>query len=338
MELVIVILILGVITAVVVFAVGGITDQGTVSAQGADEKTLETAEEAYRAQTGAYTDESTLVGVDLLRAESDLHDISLAIDGSSYEIVPAGSGGSSGGGGGNGGISKQTIGTFEAKVFNQGGSPVVVVFSRDASVNGGLASLIGSGMYPGEIIWFNDTDLDTDAEMTQALASVSQDNVFADDGDAGWVPGGSAASEYGGAGTLADGWKFTGNGAGLVEFGHPQVGAVVTSYSLLPVPPPPVPYFPEDVRTFGSDPLSIQVALFPADISDVAAFDAFVANGVTIRGVTLTLMPLPVDFVNLDPSQYAIDAASTFDSTFVGGFGGSFLSDLGIANANVLIN
>lgn len=53
-ELLIVIIILGILAAIVVFAVGGITDNGQKSACKADKKTLETAVEAYYAQNGAY--------------------------------------------------------------------------------------------------------------------------------------------------------------------------------------------------------------------------------------------------------------------------------------------
>ena len=56
-ELLIVIVILGILAAVVVFAVGGITDQGEDSACKADVKTLEVAIEAYRAQEGNYPDD-----------------------------------------------------------------------------------------------------------------------------------------------------------------------------------------------------------------------------------------------------------------------------------------
>jgi type II secretion system protein G len=53
-ELLIVIVILGILAAVVVFAVGGITDKGEVSACKADFKTVEVAVEAYYAQEGTY--------------------------------------------------------------------------------------------------------------------------------------------------------------------------------------------------------------------------------------------------------------------------------------------
>jgi general secretion pathway protein G len=90
-ELLIVIVILGVLATVVVFAVGGITDRGSTAAAAADAKTLETAEESHMAQFGSYTDEATLHSIGLLRDESDLHDITVAADGSDYTIVAAGS-------------------------------------------------------------------------------------------------------------------------------------------------------------------------------------------------------------------------------------------------------
>jgi prepilin-type N-terminal cleavage/methylation domain-containing protein len=53
-ELLIVIVILGVLAGIVVFAVGGITDTGKNSACKTARKTVETGVEAFRAQTGAY--------------------------------------------------------------------------------------------------------------------------------------------------------------------------------------------------------------------------------------------------------------------------------------------
>ncbi len=53
-ELLIVIVILGILAAIVVFSVRGITDRGNTSACKANIATLETAVEAYYAKTGAY--------------------------------------------------------------------------------------------------------------------------------------------------------------------------------------------------------------------------------------------------------------------------------------------
>jgi type II secretion system protein G len=53
-ELLIVIVILGILAAIVVFSVAGITDRGKASACKADYKTVEVASEAYYAKNGAY--------------------------------------------------------------------------------------------------------------------------------------------------------------------------------------------------------------------------------------------------------------------------------------------
>ena len=70
-ELLIVIVILGILATVTVFAVRGITDQGKTSTCKADKKTLETAVEAWYAQNGlaANPTEAGLV-------PSFLHDVS----------------------------------------------------------------------------------------------------------------------------------------------------------------------------------------------------------------------------------------------------------------------
>jgi prepilin-type N-terminal cleavage/methylation domain-containing protein len=53
-ELLIVIIILGILAAIVVFAVSGITDRGTKSACKADVESVLVASEAYFAQNGTY--------------------------------------------------------------------------------------------------------------------------------------------------------------------------------------------------------------------------------------------------------------------------------------------
>src|SRR5438093_3218134 len=53
-ELMIVIVILGVLAGIVIFAVGGITDNGDVAACKSDVKTLSVAVEAYKAKNGGY--------------------------------------------------------------------------------------------------------------------------------------------------------------------------------------------------------------------------------------------------------------------------------------------
>ena len=93
-ELLIVIVILGVLATITVFAVRGITDDGETSACGSELKTLETATETYFAQNSATviplfdgpdadavaTAGETLVDLGLLRSVSPMY--SIAADGS----------------------------------------------------------------------------------------------------------------------------------------------------------------------------------------------------------------------------------------------------------------
>lgn len=53
-ELLIVIVILGILAGIVLFAVAGITDRGNAAACKSDRKTIEVAVEAYRAKNGSY--------------------------------------------------------------------------------------------------------------------------------------------------------------------------------------------------------------------------------------------------------------------------------------------
>jgi general secretion pathway protein G len=79
-ELLIVIVILGILATVTVFAVRGITDQGQTSACQADQKTLQVALEAYYAQegntAGDNATEADLVSSGLLASASGNYDIS----------------------------------------------------------------------------------------------------------------------------------------------------------------------------------------------------------------------------------------------------------------------
>ena len=69
-ELLIVIVILGILATVTVFAVTGITNKGKTSACQADVKTIQTAEEAYSANTGNYTtSQQALVDAGLMTRE-----------------------------------------------------------------------------------------------------------------------------------------------------------------------------------------------------------------------------------------------------------------------------
>ena len=106
-ELLIVIVILGVLATITVFAVRGITDQGEESACAAEWKNLETAQEANMAQRGEYVTEAELVANGLLRNQSSTVDITLS--GGDYELAFVGTCAGAGtpttvGGGGGGGV------------------------------------------------------------------------------------------------------------------------------------------------------------------------------------------------------------------------------------------
>jgi general secretion pathway protein G len=73
-ELLVVIVILGILAAIVVFAVGGISDKGDSAAKKADCSTLQAAEEAYFAEQGSYTaNQQDLVDQGFLHDKSTLH-------------------------------------------------------------------------------------------------------------------------------------------------------------------------------------------------------------------------------------------------------------------------
>ena len=77
-ELLIVIVILGILATVTVFAVTGITNKGKTSACNADLKVLQTAEEAYSANNGSYTtNQQQLVDAGLMHSVSGKFTISL---------------------------------------------------------------------------------------------------------------------------------------------------------------------------------------------------------------------------------------------------------------------
>ena len=78
-ELLVVIVILGILAAVVVFAVGGSTDKAQTSACAAERSAVETAVEAYRASQGSYpTSEADLINANskFLRATPTYYTVS----------------------------------------------------------------------------------------------------------------------------------------------------------------------------------------------------------------------------------------------------------------------
>ena len=75
-ELLIVIVILGILATVTVFAVRGITDQGKKSTCDSDKKTLEVAVEAYYAKWNVDPTEAQLVTAGFIKSESPNYDVS----------------------------------------------------------------------------------------------------------------------------------------------------------------------------------------------------------------------------------------------------------------------
>jgi general secretion pathway protein G len=67
-ELLIVVVILGILAGIVVFAVGNLTNNASSNACGTEADTVGTASEAYRAQNAAYPTMAQLVSSGLLRA------------------------------------------------------------------------------------------------------------------------------------------------------------------------------------------------------------------------------------------------------------------------------
>jgi general secretion pathway protein G len=93
-ELLIVITILGILAAVVVFAVGTTGKNAAQSACQSDVKTVETAQEANKAQTGAYAaDVNTLVSGGYLREAPSSQEYAVTTDNSGAVKVAPVSGG-----------------------------------------------------------------------------------------------------------------------------------------------------------------------------------------------------------------------------------------------------
>ena len=86
-EMLVVIFIMGILAAIVIFAVNGIGDRGQSAACATDKHTLAVAEEANFAKNGAYTTEALLVTNGLLAAESSLHNITVGAGNTSYTIA-----------------------------------------------------------------------------------------------------------------------------------------------------------------------------------------------------------------------------------------------------------
>ncbi|MBI5088495.1 MAG: cellulose binding domain-containing protein [Actinobacteria bacterium] len=87
-EILVVVVVLGILATVVVFAVRGMRDDADQVLRSDDARILATAEEAFAAQHGRYATEAELVDAGLLRAASGVFDI--VVEGDGYRLVEAG--------------------------------------------------------------------------------------------------------------------------------------------------------------------------------------------------------------------------------------------------------
>ena len=87
-ELLIVIVILGVLATVVIFAVRGVTGDADENACAVELRTLQTAQDVHWLTNGAYADETQLVAAGAVRSSSSMYDVTLDASGG-YSIDPA---------------------------------------------------------------------------------------------------------------------------------------------------------------------------------------------------------------------------------------------------------
>ena len=100
-ELLVVIMILGVLSAMSMLVVRSITDRGQNASCATEARNFSSAEESYEALNATYATELQLVAANLLKNESQLYDVVIA--GNDSTLVPVGDCIGAGGGGGGGG-------------------------------------------------------------------------------------------------------------------------------------------------------------------------------------------------------------------------------------------
>lgn len=172
MELLIVIVILGVLATVTVFAVRGITDQGQDNAEATDLRALETAVESYYALNQQNPpDQAALVTAGLLQETSSLHTYTDNGDGT-YTIT-SNSGGPGGGGGGGGAPAGTYAGLPIADQFGTvGASRVHVVFGgASGRANWESVTAANPALAADTIVYFIDiTEVTTTAQVDAIVA------------------------------------------------------------------------------------------------------------------------------------------------------------------------
>lgn len=211
-ELLIVIVILGVLATVVVFAVGGISDRGQASATSADAKTIEHAEEAHMAMHGTYASEDELVAAGFMRDVSTIHDIDVPADRSNYEVGAAGSfpapattttiapGGGDGGDGGDGGATTTTIAPgggeettttttvptvptnylgFSAQSTGAGSKTLVIIGRNSSGTTQVLFDQLTSTPLPDtRVIWLDQSDINDTDDVDRVVESQPPPNYI----------------------------------------------------------------------------------------------------------------------------------------------------------------
>lgn len=193
-ELLIVVVVLGVLATITVFAVRGITDKGSTAAVDSDRQIITTAEESYMAKRGVYATEAQLVSEGLLRSTSSLHDITLAGDSLSYTLVPTSGGGGGGGGGASG--TSITFGTVPAVSFGSGPNFIVI---GGATALAEWNSLVAANQSTtgNTMIFVNVADIDTTAKAGAVHdASIAFGRVFSTPDDIANFSGGQSLSLY----------------------------------------------------------------------------------------------------------------------------------------------
>jgi prepilin-type N-terminal cleavage/methylation domain-containing protein len=191
-ELLIVIVILGVLATVTVFAVRGITDKGKASAAAADQRILEKAEENHMAKYGHYGTEAELVTAGLLRSQSTNFDIVLASG--NYTLTAAGSVAAPNATAG----TPVTFGGVSALAFGPvGGQPFIIIGGATAGAQWDAAVAASTSTNTKRMI-FVDTSQITSTAIADAVhdASIAYGRVWSTPDDVANFSGANSMSYY----------------------------------------------------------------------------------------------------------------------------------------------
>jgi prepilin-type N-terminal cleavage/methylation domain-containing protein len=146
-ELLIVIVVLGILAAVVVFALGGVTGQSTVAACNSDAKTVSLAVSAYSAEKASYPANIAALVPTYLKAvpSNSAYTIALSSDGQAVEVLLAT---------GDPGLAS-TVGTpapsttAPGSLYEADGATAAFTYGKTTPATGASASLQGVGICAG---------------------------------------------------------------------------------------------------------------------------------------------------------------------------------------------